>query len=341
MLKHGGNLRQAAEQYGIPLTDWLDLSTGINPEGWPVPPVAAEHWHHLPQDNDGLEAAARQCYQAEHVLPVAGSQAAIQTLPLLRPAGNVGMLSLAYAEHEYNWSRLGHRVRHLRAEDIEASLPDLDVLLLVNPNNPTGEEFSPAQLLEWQQRLQARNGWLVVDEAFMDTTSEQSLSAYAHRPGLIVLRSLGKFYGLAGARCGFVLSERALLERLRELLGPWTLSGPTRQVAAKALTDINWQKQTATKLQAQAERLKQLLSCYSLQANGGTSLFQWLIHSQAGTIRDLLAQQGIWVRYFEQPASLRFGLPGTEQDWQRLDSALQLTMNELRQREHNDESMAI
>ena len=341
MLKHGGNLRQAASQYGIPLEDWLDLSTGINPDAWPLRAIPAEHWQRLPQENDGLEVAAKNYYQAKQLLPVAGSQAAIQALPLLRPCGTVGMLSLSYAEHEYNWARFGHTVRYLSANDVDTQLPELDVLLLVNPNNPTGECFSPTQLLEWHDRLNERNGWLVVDEAFMDTTPGQSLAPYTDRVGLIVLRSLGKFFGLAGARCGFVLADALLLSRLKDLLGPWSVSGPSRQLARQALTDIQWQQAARTRLVQQATRLKDMLSCYSLKPDGGSSLFQWVTHPLAADIRDKLAQQGIWVRYFEHPASLRFGLPATEQQWQRLDVVLQQIMSDIRQRENNDESMAM
>lgn len=339
MLRHGGNLRQAAERYGIPLDEWLDLSTGINPLGWPVPVLPAAIWCRLPQENDGLEEAARQYYQATHVLPVAGSQAAIQTLPLLRPCGNIGMLPLAYAEHEYNWSRYGHSVFYVSPREIDARLAELDVLLLVNPNNPTGETFSRAQLLDWHRRLDERGGWLVVDEAFMDTTPQDSLAGYAGRPGLIVLRSLGKFFGLAGARCGFVLAGAGLLERLRDLLGPWTVSAPAREVARQALKDVAWQTMARQRLIGQGERLKQLLSCYSLRPEGGTSLFQWLPHPFARSIHETLAQHGIWTRYFDHPSSLRFGLPATERQWRRMEERLQQVMNGLIQRDDSNEKV--
>lgn len=340
MLKHGGNLRQAAEQYGIPLDQWLDLSTGINPNGWPVPVISSESWQHLPQEHDGLEEAAKHYYQARHVLPVAGSQAAIQSLPLLRLCGTVGMLTPAYAEHEYNWSRYGHTVVTVSPQEIESRLPELDVLLLVNPNNPTGQTYTTEQLLAWHRQLAERDGWLVVDEAFMETTPHNSLAKYTDRPGLIVLRSLGKFFGLAGARCGFVLAESLLLDRLKDLLGPWSVSGPTREVARLALSDTKWQAANRQFLAEQAERLKQLLNCYSLTPAGGTSLFQWLSHPAAWAIHDALAQHAIWTRYFEHPPSLRLGLPATEGQWQYLQQTLQLVMNNLIQREEMNETLA-
>lgn len=338
MLKHGGNLRQAAEEFGIPLDNWLDLSTGINPVGWPVPAISPQFWLHLPQEHDGLEEAARAYYQAPHVLPVAGSQAAIQALPLMRHLGNVGMLSPAYAEHEYNWSRMGHSVIHLSPDEIDKRISELDVLLLVNPNNPTGQRFSVEQLLDWHAQLLEKHGWLIVDEAFMDATPDQSLTAYTDRPGLIVLRSLGKFFGLAGARCGFVLAEFHLLEGLRNLLGPWTVSGPSREIAQQALCDINWQNRMRELLQLASERLSSLLKCYSLETEGDVCLFKWVQHPQAKFIHTTFARQGVWLRYFEHPASLRFGLPDTEQQWQKLESTLQSTIQQL---ESNNESVAV
>lgn len=341
MLEHGGNLRQAAQRYGIPLTKWLDLSTGINPNGWPVPALPAASWRELPQEDDGLEEAARHYYGAQDILAVAGSQAAIQTLPLLRAQSTVGMLAPAYAEHAYHWAKHGHKVRHFSPGELGSHLDGLDVVVLVNPNNPTGQTWPVPQLLDWHRRLAARGGWLVVDEAFIDSTPQQSLAQYADRTGLIVLRSLGKFFGLAGVRCGFVLAAADLLGHLREWLGPWTVSGPAREVSRRALLDRHWQTANRRLLMEQGERLKRLLSCYSLEPDGGTSLFQWLQHPAARQIHQGLAAQGIWTRYFAEPVSLRFGLPANDSQWQTLQQALQQLMNNLRQRDEMYETVVL
>ena len=79
-IRHGGNLREAARRYGIALGDWLDLSTGINPRAYPVPPVPIDAWRRLPEDADGLAELAAHHYGAPGALPVAGSQAAIRAL---------------------------------------------------------------------------------------------------------------------------------------------------------------------------------------------------------------------------------------------------------------------
>jgi cobalamin biosynthesis protein CobC len=228
LLHHGGRLRAAAAHYGIALDHWLDLSTGINPNGWPVLAIPTASWARLPEDDDGLEQAAQSYYETEHVLPVAGSQAAIQALPRLRPRSRVAVLDPGYAEHAYAWRRAGHEVTRVAAERLDEAMQDSDVLLLIHPNNPTGARFPVEQLLHWHARLAARGGWLVVDEAFMDVTPEHSLCRHASRESLIVLRSLGKFFGLAGARVGFVCAHPALLAQLHAVIGPWSVSAPAR-----------------------------------------------------------------------------------------------------------------
>jgi cobalamin biosynthesis protein CobC len=237
MLEHGGRLIQAVARYGIPLVDWLDLSTGINPDGWPVPALPPEVWQRLPEDGDGLEAAARAYYGTDSLLLVAGSQAAIQTLPQLRVSGRVGVIHPGYAEHAHAWRRARHSVLAVSTEQLNDAVPQLDVLVLIHPNNPTGALLPLEQMLDWHVQLASRGGWLMVDEAFIDATPPASLARYSDRPGLIVLRSLGKFFGLAGARVGSVLAERALLDRLAERLGPWTVTGPSRHIATRALAD--------------------------------------------------------------------------------------------------------
>lgn len=324
MLEHGGRLHAAAQRYGIPVNDWLDLSTGIAPEPWPVPAIPLDAWARLPEDDDGLEQAACACYGAVHALPVAGSQAAIQLLPRLLPAGTVGVLAPSYAEHAQAWQRAGHRLLRLAAGDIDAQLDQLDALVLANPNNPTGQLFSPEQLLDWHERLYRRGGCLLVDEAFMDCTPEFSLAAHSDKPGLIVLRSFGKFFGLAGIRLGFVLAEAALLEQLRQRLGPWTVSGPARALGVQALAESSAaaRRLRALRLLAAGQRLAALLREQGLAPDGGTALFQWLYSAQADELHDFLARRGILVRRFAEPASLRFGLPADEAGWQRLAYAL-------------------
>lgn len=332
MLEHGGKLRQAARRYGIPMERWLDLSTGINPVTWPVPAIPSACWNRLPEDEDGLIEAARLYYNARHILPVAGSQAAIMALPkVLCASGSsrrIGILNPSYAEHAHAWQQAGHELVPLAPGDIEEKLPELQGLVLVSPNNPTGQRFPLETLRQWHEQLVSRNGFLVVDEAFMDATPEQSLADRSHLPGLVILRSLGKFFGLAGARVGFVLAHEELLLALQEVLGPWTLTGPSRYVTKAALEDFHWHADNRAYLEIGGERMHGLLSRYGLSPEGGTALFQWLRHADAVQLQDAFARQGIWLRLFQEPMSLRFGLPGNEAQWQRLEQALRHVMAE-------------
>ncbi|GGM22798.1 threonine-phosphate decarboxylase [Pseudomonas asuensis] len=323
MLEHGGRLRNAAQRYGIPLEDWLDLSTGLAPTPWAIPHVPLSAWARLPETNDGLEQAAAHYYGAPNVLPVAGSQAVIQALPTLRPTGRVGVLSPCYAEHERAWTRAGHSVTPMRLDDVDAALDTLDVLVLVNPNNPTGHLFKPEQLLRWHASLARRGGWLVVDEAFMDLFPAYSLAPETRLPGLIVLRSFGKFFGLAGIRLGFAAAEKKLLDQLEDILGPWAVSGPARAVARGILLDVSGHERQRTALTAAGLRLADLLTAHGLAPNGGCGLFQWLARADAGAIHEFLARRAILTRFFPAIPGIRFGLSGDEAEWERLAQALQ------------------
>lgn len=319
---HGGRLNAAAQQSDIKLANWLDLSTGINLNGWPVPSIPEHIFTRLPEDDDGLAGAANEYYGANNHIVVAGSQAAIQLLPQMRPSCHVGIISPGYQEHAYCWHAAGHTLSFVTSEEIDTLIDELDVLVLINPNNPTGEVFTREQLLDWHGRLANRDGWLIVDEAFMDAQLGHSLVKDTQRKGLIVLRSLGKFFGLAGLRVGFVFAEKSLLNVLKHKLGPWSVSHPSRYIARLALSDFNWQQKTRQSIARQSDKLVTLMSVHNLAPHGGTHLFQWVKSGQALRWYEQLAQQGILVRYFDQISSLRFGLPKNDFEFERLELGL-------------------
>lgn len=323
MLEHGGRLRKAAQHYAIAEADWVDLSSGLAPWPFAVPAIPERAWARLPEADDGLEQAACTYYGFPQVLPVPGSQAAIQLLPRLRRSGKVGVLSPCYAEHAHAWRRAGHVVRELNESEVDFFLDSLDVLVVVNPNNPTGRQFEPQQLLDWHSRLRQRGGWLVVDEAFMDNTPATSLAHSGEREGLVVLRSFGKFFGLAGVRLGFVLATRSLLQLLAEQVGPWAVSGPTRVLGQACLLDGEAQQSQITRCRKASRRLAALLSQYGLAPHGGCDLFQWRVTERAAELHEFMAQRGILLRLFVETSSLRFGLPGEPAHWLKLEQALQ------------------
>lgn len=321
MLEHGGNLSIAIARYGIPRKNWLDLSTGINPCHYPIAEVPAYLWHHLPNDGDGLGDIAAKYYGCSALLPTSGSQAALQTLPKLRPVCKVAMLNPMYQEHAHAWRHHGHQVIQLSDLNDTNVINSADVVLICNPNNPTGQPFAPEDLLQLHATLAKRGGWLIVDEAFIDATPERSIAQHTHLDGLFVLRSLGKFFGLAGVRVGFLLAAQSKLNEAQEEIGPWAIAGPSRYIAMQALQDLAWQENTRLNLANSSQRLAALLTQHGLKPSAGTALFQYMATDDAMAIQDKLAKQGVWVRRFTEQPALRFGLPD-EHRWQQLEQAL-------------------
>lgn len=312
MLAHGGNLIQASQQFNIPIEDWIDLSTGINPNAYPIPAIDGRAWHHLPQENDGLEDAAIQYYGTPNLLALSGSQAAIQTLPTLRRPSNVLMPDIMYQEHAEAWQRAGHNLHLFSDEPTRHQLQHVDVLVLCNPNNPTAKVYTVEQLLAWHHQLQKKQGWLIVDEAFIDATPECSLSQFGGQDGLFILRSLGKFFGLAGARVGFLIGPPSWLAHIRDKLGPWTIAGPSRAIAKQALLDASWQNQARTQLLAAQLEMRSVIESLGLTIAGSTAFFHYVSTPYSKRLHTQLAEKGIWVRHFNNPLALRFGLANRE-----------------------------
>ena len=322
MLEHGGRLHLAAQRYGHPLAAWTDLSTGINPEAYPIPPIDPAIWQRLPEDHDGLETAAARYYGNEKLLVLPGSQAGIQMLPVTFKPQVVACISPLYEEHPQAWERAGHKLRHLPTlqRALAAATPNI---LLCNPNNPTATLLSRDVLLDAADRLRQRGGWLIIDEAFGDPEPANGvveLAGSETAPNLIVLRSLGKFFGLAGARVGFLFGATEKLERMREMLGPWPVSNPSRVVARQALEDFDWQAAARQHLAASSQRLVNLLA--PLGEASRTPLFCTVKTPHVAALFEHLAQHAILTRRFDQHHLLRFGLPGPETEWQRLANAL-------------------
>ena len=327
ILDHGGNVAAAMVRFPAAPTPWIDLSTGVNPWPYPVPRLPATAWTRLPdcEAESGLRAAAAEAYgapDADCVAAAAGSQALIQLLPRLRAASRVAVLEPTYAEHALCWRAVGHAV--VAVDSFNAlQAPDLDVAVVVNPNNPDGQRHPAPALLQLAETLAARRGWLVVDEAFGDLTPELSLAGAADSPGLIVLRSFGKFFGLAGLRLGFALSAPPLAARIRDALGPWPVNGPACALGPLALSDSDWVRATRDHLVTAAERLDRLLVAHGLEVVGGTSLFRLARAERAAALFTALAQAGILVRPFDRhPHWLRFGLPPNPAACDRLEQAL-------------------
>lgn len=326
MLEHGGRLRVAARTFGIPLESWIDLSTGISPWGYPAPPVPESIWHRLPEPDDALDDTAARYYGNPQLLATAGSQAAIQTLPRLFAPGPVTIIGPTYNEHAAAWANAGHNISFVPTLT-EAVARRAPITLLCNPNNPTATHLAREGLLAAASALSDHDGHLVVDEAYGDATPELCVTTIAGTtvaPRLITLRSLGKFFGLAGARVGFIFGERALLSRLNDLLGPWAINGPARYVAEHALSDTVWQSQQCARIHAAGERLRALLRAVlpdgQIATTGLFSTCTFEDPAEANSLYGHLANQGILTRLFANDGLVRIGIPG-EDAWTKLGDA--------------------
>lgn len=322
---HGGQLQAATAAFGTPAEGWLDLSTGINPVPYPLPALAPDLWARLP-DRDLFEAARRSALayygapDGSGIVEAPGSQALIQALPRLVRPTRVAVVGFTYAEHERCWRAAGHRV--VEVDGIE-DVTGASVVVLVNPNNPDGRLFPAPQLISLAERMAAGGGLLVVDEAFADVMPEGSLAAFAGRPGLCILRSFGKFFGLAGLRLGYALAAPGLAAALEAHLGPWRVSGPALEIGRCAMEDAAWIEGTRARLTGAAARLDRLLAGAGLAILGGTALYRLADCPDAEALHGALARRGILVRRFpRRPRWLRFGLPADDAAAQRLKRAL-------------------
>lgn len=310
-MEHGGDLHAAKAQFPEAPEPWLDLSTGINPRVYPFTPPTIEAFARLPSPAEAaaLEAIAARAYgvaDPARVAAVPGSQALIQILPRLRPPGRVVVLAPTYSEHARCWARAGHAV--VVAPDLDEALArDPAVIVAVNPNNPDGRVVPASRLLEAGRILAARGGWLVVDEAFADLEDEASVAPH-EAPGIVVMRSLGKAYGLAGLRLGFAVAASDLAERIREESGPWAVSGPALAIGAEALSDRAWLDAQKRERKLFAAELDRLLVEAGFTIEGGTRLFRLAAHADAEGWFHHLASHGILVRKFNNNRRvLRFG----------------------------------
>lgn len=328
-VQHGGDPAALQARFGKPADGWLDLSTGINPVPYGVPKMPTHVMASLPRraEMDALLGAVRKAYgvpSGAAIVVSPGTQALIQMVPTLFAPSDVTILGPTYGEHAPAWAAAGHRVDEVGSICSQAAQP-APFSVVVHPNNPDGNAQSVEGLLAFADELHGRGGALVVDEAFVDVVPDLSVTSHAGRDGLIVLRSFGKFFGLAGVRLGFAICAPHIADQLTAKLGPWAVSGPALWAGTHALNDTGWATDSRSRLKADARRLDALLVRAGMTIVGGTDLFRLAASDGAEGIYEKLGRTGILTRPFTYNAKwLRFGLPGCESDWARLDAALGL-----------------
>ena len=324
---HGGSLGRARALFPQAPQPFVDLSTGINPHSYPLFDLPATALSRLPEAARLLElkTVAARTYGApgaDNLVAAPGTQALLPLVARLVKPGRAAVLSPTYAEHARTAAMAGHAVNEVREFD---ALADADLAVVVNPNNPDGRVIERARLLVLAEKLRAKGGLLVVDEAFMDVGPRgENLCGDVGQGGMVVLRSFGKFFGLAGVRLGFALADQATVNRLEAQLGPWAVSGPALEYGIRALADTGWQEAMRATLQADAARLDALLARYAIGVTGGTALYRYLEFGAAKDLFSALGRRGIVLRHYEErPQALRAGLPGSEAEWARLEAALE------------------
>jgi cobalamin biosynthetic protein CobC len=324
---HGGRLDIAALLYPSAPLPWIDLSTGINPIAWPVPQIPLVRYQRLPfaREIAAMTDAAAEAYGLPAnaaIVPVPGSEIAIRLLPRMLGPGRVGILTPTYGSHAAAWRDAGAEVHELVAlPDPESG--DLETLIVVNPNNPDGRAIARSDLATFAKAWTAAGRRLIIDEAFADVRTDVSVLAMPELPvGVVVLRSLGKFFGLAGLRVGFVVVREPDASAWRRLFGDWPVSGPACEIATLALRDAAWIAATRARLASDRTRLDDIVGRAGLKMLGSTDLFG-LVEGPNGTdLLDHFARAGILIRGFAaEPRRYRFGLPADESAWQRLQVA--------------------
>ncbi|MDA7964828.1 threonine-phosphate decarboxylase CobD [Ruegeria sp.] len=306
---HGGGLDAAMAEFGGDRADWLDLSTGINPLPYPVENLRPSDWTELPDHGafKALTAAAHQFWQVPEgaaILPAPGASAIIARIPALAATGRVQITMPTYNEHAAAFRAQGWQVQ---------SDGPADARVIVHPNNPDGRLW---------QASDADAPLTIIDESFCDVTPDASLIHLAGQPGVIVLKSFGKFWGLAGLRLGFAIGQPELIARLNDLTGPWAVSGPALRIGARALQDQDWAEATRARLAQNATRLDGLVTAAGAALVGGTDLFRLYQVDNAAQWQDRLARAHVWSRIFPYSDSfLRLGLPPAD-GWPRLEAAL-------------------
>jgi cobalamin biosynthesis protein CobC len=328
---HGGRLGVARAAYSQAPQPWIDLSTGINPKSYPAPRARGVTLNRLPDTGElsqleSVAAAAFGVADPQRVVATGGTEPALRLLPYVLRQKVAIVAGPTYGSHADGWEKAGVPSRVVPDAELESSIADQTALIVVNPNNPDGRLVGRDRLRQLHDAVASRGGVLVVDEAFAEVTPQASVADIAGTgvaEHLVVLRSFGKFYGLAGLRLGFVVGSPVVAARVRGMIGDWPVSVDALAAGLAAYADRQWTERMRIQLASAARRLDGLLSRYGFEVVGGTSLYRLVRAGDAPARFERLAAAGILTRPFQHDATLlRFGLPGTPEAWQRLEEAL-------------------
>lgn len=318
---HGGDIISASKQFQIAIDQWIDLSTGLNPDSYPIDDIPASAFQHLPYLQPDFVAASDHYYNSSQSIALIGSQMLIACLPTCVQKYPVLLPDVGYHEHRQSWYNAGFILNTYPAFELQATLNYIEAsiesdcaqhLVIINPNNPSGLLIEPLQLLAWAEKL-ASGCHLIVDEAFIDMRPQMSVLRHQWPNNVIVLRSFGKFFGLAGIRIGFAFCQGDLKQKIEKLLGLWMINGPAQYIAAKAMRDTQWQGEAIANISVAAQMTQQLFAplinyIHSVTASDG----HWHCHEMlfssyqlpeplALTLQHYFACKGILLRVITLP----------------------------------------
>jgi len=320
---HGGGLADACAAFGGSPGDWVDLSTGINPHAWSGASDAAIDWRRLPDPAaiGELESVAADYFGVPpaNICAVPGTELALRMLRDIVSADGVHRTP-CYGTHAVTIAGS----RPVADRDLPEAARQGRTILFANPGNPDGRLLDHAMLHHLAATTDASGGWLVVDEAFADAAPTVSIAPATGRYSrLIVLRSFGKFFGLAGVRLGFIVAQPLVLDRFRLRLGSWPVSTAAIQIGREAYRDSAWSTAMRARLQPEADALDTILQRHGFTPRGACPLFRLIETNAAASLFERLARRLILTRPFDyEPCWLRIGLPGSAEALERLDDAL-------------------
>ena len=227
---HGGDVWQGSAPEA-----WLDFSANLNPEGPPewVKAAMAEGLKRAAYYPDLRGRAARHGMRAHLGVPEAC---------VMVTAGGIEAAALAsvgrrHAIAQPTFQEYGHLCpshRDVTRDALTQFTPEAgECLWVCNPNNPTGHAFTREELSALLARVEAADGRLIVDEAFIDCCPEHSVAALvASHPALIVLGSLTKVLAIPGIRLGYLAAHPSVIEHIAPKLPPWRVNCVAEAVAA-------------------------------------------------------------------------------------------------------------
>lgn len=331
-IAHGGALAAAIKKYGGTREDWIDLSTGLNPVSAPLPRLEPHVWQALPDADlkENCLKAAREFYgipMGASMAAASGVQALIQLLPHLRPGQRAAILGPTYGEYAHVFQTLGGGCRIIGSI---REFQDESVVIIVNPNNPDGKTHKPEMLLGLADTLSKRKGLLIVDEAFCDLTPDLSVAGHTGKNGLLVLKSFGKFFGLAGVRLGFAAGHTEDVAVIEMHLGPWAVSGPALAWGSVCYSNGELRSKITRSILRNSASQRRILANANLKVVAEAGLFHLIELPKATAVYEALAKNHILTRKFsDQPDWLRLGLCKNDVERARLTLALKSSLSAL------------